>query len=115
MVEKSIEVLLMTSDLLDTRGWANVALGDYPGAVRDFQTAIVGGKSAVKFLHLAYWNFLDHNFSARQEALQDAQELGLEMTDLSDHEQKIYREMLDQRQSRAIRPNSRRLPAHVDV
>lgn len=115
MVEKSIEVLGMTSDLLDTRGWANVALGDYPGAVRDFQTAIVGGKSAVKFLHLAYGNFLDHNFSASQEALEDAQELGLEMTDLSDHEQKIYREMLDQRQSRIILPNSRRLPAHVDV
>jgi hypothetical protein len=96
LIQSSIKRMGPTADLLDTQACVNIALGDYESAVADMENAVAAGETAVKLFHLSRAQFLDRNRTAAAEALRRAEELGLNVLELSDAEQKIYEQLRDE-------------------
>jgi cellulose synthase operon protein C len=95
LVEEAIRVLGPTSDLLDTRALAYMALGKTKQAVADLQMAVTDKPSGSKYFHLALAEKQNSNPEAARTALTKAQELGTEPKQLTSLESKSFQELVD--------------------
>ena len=112
LVDEAIGELGPTSDLLDTRAMAHMAVGDYRKAVRDLRVALRSGDSAAKLFHLAYAQLLSRNEQEARNSLNQARDLGLKPALLSEPDREMYEQLLEKLGSD---PNVSRQPDERDA
>jgi tetratricopeptide (TPR) repeat protein len=85
------------SDLLDTRGLAYLARGDFDRAVEDLRLAVADGRAdASMYFHLALAELRKGNRDEAQSAFKTATEMGLDQADLSLPERQLYQKLESQ-------------------
>jgi tetratricopeptide (TPR) repeat protein len=83
LINEAITVFGATSDMLDTRGMAYYAKGDYRRAITDLKAAIEDGASAVKYFHLALAQRKNEETGEAIESLKRAKQLKLDENQLA--------------------------------
>ncbi len=90
LTEEAIRILGPTSDLLDTRALAYLALGKAAQAVADLRVASQDAPTFSKFFHLAQVEKQANNLEGARIAMAKAEELGLDVNRLTPQEKKSY-------------------------
>ena len=94
-IENAVTVLGPTADLRDTRGMVYYAKKDSINAIREIDASIAdGGESALKLFHKALAEYDVKNPLGAQDALDRADSLGLEISQLSVLEKQKYDELM---------------------
>ncbi len=93
LINQAIAVLGPMSDLLDTRGLANMAQGKYDEAATDIRAAAADRPTTSKYYHLAQVEKQLGNAEAAHQAITKAQELQGEHNTLTPFERKGYEQL----------------------
>lgn len=105
LVEQAISYFGPMSEVLDTRGMAHAAQGDYESAIRDLREAVEGDPSGLKYFHLAWAHYGAQDYRAAAEALAEARNNGFTEDQVSPLEQNMLNKLINDKQlsSAAIR------------
>jgi cellulose synthase operon protein C len=95
LVNDAIAVFGPTSDMLDTRGMAYYAKGDYRKAITDLKAAIEDSASAVKYFHLALAQFQNEEKGPAAASLKKAKELKLDEGQLAKAERPWLKKLVN--------------------
>ena len=90
LANEAIDVLGLTSDLLDTRAMAYYGEGDLPKAIAEATKAIEDAPSSGKYLHLALFEFKAGERGAARDAFRMAHEMKLKPAELPKSERQFY-------------------------
>jgi tetratricopeptide (TPR) repeat protein len=94
LINEAINIFGQTSDMLDTRGMAYYAKGDYRSAINDLQAAIEDGSSAVKQFHLALAQRKNGETGEAVLSFKRAKQLKLDEYQLAKAERPWYHELV---------------------
>jgi predicted Zn-dependent protease len=94
MIDEAIKIIGPSAELLDTRGIVRLANGDVQGAIEDLQLSLLGGRSALKLLHLAMAQQAAGDQAAARKTLQEAQRSGLDKKQTHGLERQKYEQLL---------------------
>lgn len=94
LVEQALLLEPALPQLLDTRGCVRLAAGDFRGAIRDFEQALLHEPHAVGYVHLAEAYASAGRTSSARAALADARRLGLQAESLHPLEARHYQRLL---------------------
>ena len=92
-IEEAIALVGPISELMDTRGMVQLAIGDHKLAIADLKQSVGDGPSAVKFFHLAIALLKSEDEAGAAEAFQRAVLLGLKAEDVTALERAEYEEL----------------------
>jgi tetratricopeptide (TPR) repeat protein len=93
MVNRGIDLVGPSPELLDTRGVIYLTLGRAEEAIKDLQDCINQGPSALRYFHLARAQQLARNRTAAGEALGNAEKSGLQPKQLHPLEREAYKNL----------------------
>ncbi|MCA9185173.1 MAG: hypothetical protein KDA99_06120, partial [Planctomycetales bacterium] len=95
LIEYAISVLGPRADLLDTRAIIHLVKEDPRAAIEDLEVAIIdSGGSSLELFHLAVAKLMANDEDGSREALQNAQEVGLDVRQLNKLEQSQYQNLV---------------------
>jgi tetratricopeptide (TPR) repeat protein len=96
-IEKAIDVMGPTSDLLDTQGMVLLSQDEVQQAIAKFQQALQDKPSGTKYFHLAQAHLKANDTASAADALKTAmQDYDLKLTDLGELEQPIYKRLVQE-------------------
>jgi tetratricopeptide (TPR) repeat protein len=93
LIGEAMQVIGPNSDLLDTRGLANLAQGNVQQAVADFKLAAGEAPSVSKYVHLAQAEKQANNVAGARDAMAQAEKLGIQTSKFTPKEKENYEKL----------------------